>query len=63
MPDPAHSKTRATAAIAASVLTAGTGAAQAAIPVHNAGGLSSSSIQQSRAQRSDRDVHPSVQIE
>jgi len=63
MPDPAHSKTRATAAIAASVLTAGTGAAQAAIPVHNAGDLSSSSIQQSRAQRSDRDVHPSVQIE
>ena len=63
MPDPAHSKTRATAAIAASVLTAGTGAAQAAIPVHNAGNLSSSSIQQSRAQHSDRDVHPSVQIE
>ena len=63
MPDSAHSKTRATAAIAASVLTAGTGAAQAAIPVHNAGDLSSSSIQQSRAQRSDRDVHPSVQIE
>lgn len=63
MPDPAHSKTRATAAIAASVLTAGTGAAQAAIPVHNAGGLSSSSIQQGHAQRSDRDVHPSVQIE
>lgn len=63
MPDPAHSKTRATAAIAASVLTAGTSAAQAAIPVHNAGDLSSSSIQQSRAQHSDRDVHPSVQIE
>lgn len=63
MPDPAHSKTRATAAIAASVLTAGTGAAQAAIPVHNAGDLSSSSIQQSRAQHSDRDVRPSVQIE
>lgn len=63
MPDPAHSKTRATAAIAASVLTAGTGAAQAAIPVHNAGDLSSFSIQQSRAQRSDRDVRPSVQIE
>lgn len=63
MPDPAHSKTRATAAIAASVLTAGTGAAQATIPVHNAGDLSSSSIQQSRAQHSDRDVHPSVQIE
>ena len=63
MPDPAHSKTRATAAIAASVLTAGTGAAQAAIPVHNAGGPSSSSIQQNRAQRSDRDVRPSVQVE
>lgn len=63
MPDPAHSKTRATAAIAASVLTAGTSAAQAAIPVHNAGDLSSSSIQQSRAQHFDRDVHPSVQIE
>lgn len=63
MPDPAHSKTRATAAIAASVLTAGTGAAQAAIPVHNAGGLSSSSVQQNRAQRSDRDVRPSVQVE
>lgn len=63
MPDPAHSKTRATAAIAASVLTVGTSAAQAAIPVHNAGDLSSSSIQQSRAQHSDRDVHPSVQIE
>ena len=63
MPDPAHSKTRATAAIAASVLTAGTGAAQAAIPVHNAGGLSSSNVQQNRAQRSDRDVRPSVQIE
>lgn len=63
MPDPAHSKTRATVAIAASVLTAGTSAAQAAIPVHNAGDLSSSSIQQSRAQHSDRDVHPSVQIE
>lgn len=45
MPDPAHSKTRATAAIAASVLTAGTSAAQAAIPAHNAGDLSSSSIQ------------------
>ena len=63
MPDPAHSKTRATAAIAASVLTAGTGAAQAAIPVHNAGGLSSSNVQQNRAQRSDRDVRPSVQVE
>lgn len=63
MPDPAHSKTRATAAIAASVLTAGTGAAQAAIPVHNAGGPSSSSVQQNRAQRSDRDVRPSVQVE
>lgn len=63
MPDPAHSKTRATAAIAASVLTAGTGAAQAAIPVHNAGGLSSSSVQQNRAQRSDRGVRPSVQVE
>lgn len=63
MPDPAHSKTRATAAIAASVLTAGTGAAQAAIPVHNAGGLSPSSVQQNRAQRSDRDVRPSVQVE
>ena len=63
MPDPAHSKTRATAAIAASVLTAGTSAAQAAIPVHNAGDLSSSRSQQSRAQHSDRDVHPSVQIE
>lgn len=63
MPDPAHSKTRATAAIAASVLTAGTGAAQAAIPVHNAGGLSSPSVQQNRAQRSDRDVRPSVQVE
>lgn len=63
MPDPAHSKTRATAAIAASVLTAGTSAAQAAIPAHNAGDLSSSSIQQSRAQHSDRDVRPSVQIE
>lgn len=63
MPDPAHSKTRATAAIAASVLTAGTGAAQAAIPVHNAGGLSSSNVQQNRAQHSDRDVRPSVQVE
>lgn len=63
MPDPAHSKTRATAAIAASVLTAGTGAAQAAIPVHNTGGLSSSNVQQNRAQRSDRDVRPSVQVE
>ena len=63
MPDPAHSKTRATAAIAASVLTAGTGAAQAAIPVHNAGGPSSSSVQQNRAQRSGRDVRPSVQVE
>ena len=63
MPDPAHSKTRATAAIAASVLTAGTGAAQAAIPVHNAGGPSSSNVQQNRAQRSDRDVRPSVQVE
>ena len=63
MPDPAHSKTRATAAIAASVLTAGTGAAQAAIPVHNAGGLSSSNVQQNRAQHSDRDVHPLVQVE
>lgn len=63
MPDPAHSKTRATAAIAASVLTAGTGAAQAAIPVHNAGGLSSSNVQQNRAQYSDRDVRPSVQVE
>ena len=63
MPDPAHSKTRATAAIAASVLTAGTGVAQAAIPVHNAGGLSSSNVQQNRAQHSDRDVRPSVQVE
>ena len=63
MPDPAHSKTRATAAIAASVLTVGTGAAQAAIPVHNAGGLSSSNVQQNRAQHSDRDVRPSVQVE
>ncbi|WP_314555707.1 adhesin [uncultured Rothia sp.] len=63
MPDPAHSKTRATAAIAASVLTAGTGAAQAAIPVHNAGGLSSSNVQRNRAQHSDRDVRPSVQVE
>ena len=31
--------------------------------MHNAGGPSSSSIQQNRAQRSDRDVRPSVQVE
>ena len=43
MPEPAHSKTRATAAIAASVLTVtGVGAAHADVQVQNPGGLASS---------------------
>ena len=43
MPEPAHSKTRATAAIAASVLSVtGVGAAHAGVQVQNTGGLASS---------------------
>lgn len=43
MPEPAHSKTRATAAIAASVLSVtGAGAAHADVQVQNPGGLASS---------------------
>ena len=43
MPEPAHSKTRATAAIAASVLpVTGVGAAHAGVQVQNTGGLASS---------------------
>ena len=42
MPEPAHSKTRATAAIAASVLSVtGVGAAHADVQVQNAGGMAS----------------------
>ena len=42
MPEPAHSKTRATAAIAASVLTVtGAGAAHADVQVQNSGGVAS----------------------
>ncbi|QXW98377.1 adhesin [Rothia mucilaginosa] len=42
MPEPAHSKTRATAAIAASVLSAtGVGAAHADVQVQNTGGMAS----------------------
>lgn len=43
MPEPAHSKTRATAAIAASVLSVtGVGAARADVQVQNTGGIASS---------------------
>ena len=43
MPEPAHSKTRATAAIAASVLSVtGVGAAHADVQVQNNGGIASS---------------------
>ena len=43
MPEPAHSKTRATAAIAASVLSVtGVGAAHADVQVQNTGGIASS---------------------
>ena len=42
MPEPAHSKTRATAAIAASVLSVtGVGAAHADVQVQNTGGMAS----------------------
>lgn len=43
MPEPAHSKTRATAAIAASVLSVtGVGTAHADVQVQNTGGIASS---------------------
>ena len=45
MPEPAHSKTRATAAIAASVLSVtGVGAAHADVQVQNTGGIASSTV-------------------
>ena len=63
MPDPANSKTRATAAIAASVLTAtGAGNASAASLVQNTGGPSSNA-QQSRMQRTSKQAHPTLRIE
>lgn len=54
MPEPAHSKTRATAAIAASVLSVtGVGAAHAGVQVQNTGGLASST-------RAEPDTPPSA---
>ncbi len=49
MPEPAHSKTRATAAIAASVLSVtGVGAAHADVQVQNTGGVASATTVESR---------------
>ena len=59
MPEPAHSKTRATAAIAASVLTVtGAGAAHADVQVQNPGGLASSTTVEPDNPPSAEDVTP-----
>ena len=59
MPEPAHSKTRATAAIAASVLTVtGAGAAHADVQVQNPGGLASSTTVEPDNPPSVEDVTP-----
>lgn len=59
MPEPAHSKTRATAAIAASVLSVtGAGAAHADVQVQNPGGLASSTTVEPDNPPSAEDVTP-----
>ena len=59
MPEPAHSKTRATAAIAASVLSVtGVGAAHADVQVQNPGGLASSTTVEPDNPPSAEDVTP-----
>lgn len=59
MPEPAHSKTRATAAIAASVLTVtGAGAAHADVQVQNTGGVASATTVESDNPPSEEDVTP-----
>ena len=59
MPESAHSKTRATAAIAASVLTVtGAGAAHADVQVQNPGGLASSTTVEPDNPPSAEDVTP-----
>ena len=59
MPEPAHSKTRATAAIAASVLSVtGVGAAHADVQVQNPGGLASSTTVEPDNPPSEEDVTP-----
>ncbi len=57
MPEPAHSKTRATAAIAASVLSV-TGAAHADVQVQNTGGVASATTVESDNPPSEEDVTP-----
>ncbi|WP_311452198.1 adhesin [uncultured Rothia sp.] len=59
MPEPAHSKTRATAAIAASVLSVtGVGAAHADVQVQNTGGVASATTVESDNPPSEEDVTP-----
>ena len=59
MPEPAHSKTRATAAIAASVLSVtGVGAAHADVQVQNTGGLASSTTVEPDNPPSAANVNP-----
>lgn len=59
MPEPAHSKTRATAAIAASVLSVtGAGAAHADVQVQNTGGVASATTVESDNPPSEEDVTP-----
>lgn len=59
MPEPAHSKTRATAAIAASVLSVtGVGAAHADVQVQNPGGVASATTVEPDNPPSEEDVTP-----
>lgn len=59
MPEPAHSKTRATAAIAASVLSVtGVGAAHADVQVQNTGGVASATTVEPDNPPSEEDVTP-----
>lgn len=59
MPEPAHSKTRATAAIAASVLSVtGVGAAHADVQVQNPGGVASATTVEPDNPPSAEDVTP-----
>ena len=61
MPEPAHSKTRATAAIAASVLSVtGAGAAHADVQVQNPGGVASATTVEPDNPPSAEDVPPSA---